>query len=119
MFWDKRAEAELCYNAKHIVQSELRGMVDNLNLSRANGIGFAYPICDICKRNVIASSQNACAQAMKNDKYDANQENLLIFDCTFEQNYNHVFHTRCLRNSIKHEIVKDKKANVSEDDIIK
>ena len=94
-------------------------MVDNLNLSRANGICFAYPICEICKRNVIASSQSANAQAMKNDKYDVNQENMLIFDCTFEQNYNHVFHTRCLRNSIKHEIIKDKKASINDDDITK
>ena len=93
--------------------------MDYINLSRANGMGFTYPICDICRRNVVFSSQNANKLSMKNEKYDPSTESLLIFDCHLESDYNHVFHARCLKNSIKQEILKDKKASTDDTDVLK
>ena len=119
VFWDKRAEVDLCSNAQSIAREELRGMVDYINLSRANGIGFTYPRCEVCSRDVVESSQRANTQALNNVRYDPTSESLLIFDCLVESDYNHVFHARCLRNVIRDELRRDKKAGTNDNDILK
>ena len=44
---------------------------------------------------------------------------LIMFDCSRESAYNHAFHERCLKKSIKEEMRKDKKANLQSQNVEK
>ena len=50
----------------------------------------------------------------RGDQYD-----LIMFDCSRESAYNHAFHERCLKKSIREEMRKDKKANLQKQNIDK
>ena len=119
VFWDKRTEIDLCRNGADIARNALRTMVDDSNLSRANGIGFTHERCQICHRSVIQSSQKAMNQQASNFKFDINLESMLVFDCKNRSDHNHVFHIRCLKKVIKDEISKDKKASTEDADVMK
>ena len=50
--------------------------------------------------------------------YDPRKDNVVVFDCPLHE-YNHVYHEGCLKEEVKRELERDKKASTKEKDIVK
>ena len=49
VFWDKRAEVDLCISAEHISFNELKEIQGDYLNKKADGLAFKYTRCDICE----------------------------------------------------------------------
>ena len=80
---------------------------------KADGLVFKYTKCEICGLNVSDTSLRLVNSA-RYTSADSKDWNLVMFDCSRESNYNHSFHKSCLRKAIKEELRKNKKASLTE-----
>ncbi len=107
IFLDSRAEIDLCVSASKLVVQECWWDVEVHLAKLTTGVTFRYLICELCKQLVNTRNEDGPRQ-------------LVVFDCEKRHPlYNHCFHQKCVRNFIKNEIPKDKKAKAKDTEIIK
>lgn len=117
VFWDKRAEFDLSSAAKSISLKVLREYENEEITVKGDGLAFKYTRCDICGLNVSKTSLHAVNTFGRFGQRE--DMNLVIFDCSRENYFNHAFHERCLGKHIKEELRKDKKASLQKIDLAK
>ena len=99
VFWDKRAEVDLCNSAQSVSFNELKEIQADVFERKADGLTFMYTRCDICMMNIGKTSLSLInAHSASGENRDDNR--LIMFDCSKENYYNHAFHERCLKNKI-------------------
>ena len=119
VFWDKRAEVDLCKNASDISTAELKALTVKVHGSQGNGLLYRYTKCDICSASVALRFDNrmgGTGSLLPGHYRDEATEGIIVFDC-IGQEYNHVFHERCINARIKDELSKDKKASLGTQEI--
>jgi hypothetical protein len=83
-------------------------MEENIFDDKGSGLNFSYLKCDLCKRNVDKTSQESNFTAFVSG-YKQEDDVLVIFDCSRNPYFNHVYHTGCLKTFIAEEMRKDKR----------
>jgi hypothetical protein len=120
VFWDKRAMVDICKSATSISYNELKETQDEFFNTKADGLSFQYDKCKICEMQISKTSlrlMNSVSIYSSNNR--SKDHNLIMFDCSKENNFNHAFHESCLKKYIKEELKRNKKASLRELDVLR
>lgn len=112
VFWDKRAEVDLCISASSISYNELKEFQNDFFNKKGDGLKFSYTRCDICGMNVRDTSMKVLNNFNSGSNESGDGMRLILFDCSRESDYNHAYHKNCLKRVIREELRKDKKTSL-------
>lgn len=111
VFQDLQAEQGMCESGTSLVQEECKYMEEGMFFEKGNGLVFKYLRCELCKRDVDKTSKDSNFTAFVSG-YKQEDDVLLLFECTRNPWFNHVYHQGCLKQFVLEEYRKNDKKGV-------
>jgi hypothetical protein len=80
-------------------------MEENMFGDKGTGLTFRSIKCHLCKRDVAQTSKESSFTTFVSG-YRKDEDTLVLFECTRNPLFNHVYHQGCLKNFIGEELRK-------------